>query len=43
MHGWTQFIAMQNQYNLFRRQDERELLPMCADMGMGAVPCSHQG
>ena len=29
---------MQNQYNLLRRQDERELLPMCADMGVGAVP-----
>jgi len=37
MHGWIQFVAMQNQYNLLRRQDERELLPMCADMGVGAV------
>ena len=43
MHGWTQFVAMQNQYNLLRRQDERELLPMCADMGVGAVPYSPQG
>jgi aryl-alcohol dehydrogenase-like predicted oxidoreductase len=43
LHGWTQFIAMQNQYNLLRRQDERELLPMCADMGVGAVPYSPQG
>ena len=43
MHGWTQFVAMQNQYNLLRRQDERELLPMCADRGVGAVPYSPQG
>ncbi len=43
MHGWTRFVAMQNQYNLLRRQDERELLPMCADMGVGAVPYSPQG
>jgi aryl-alcohol dehydrogenase-like predicted oxidoreductase len=42
-HGWTPFVAMQNQYNLLRRQDERELLPMCADMGVGAVPYSPQG
>jgi hypothetical protein len=33
LRGWTPFVAMQNQYNLLRRQDERELLPMCADMG----------
>jgi 1-deoxyxylulose-5-phosphate synthase len=38
LHGWTRFVAMQNQYNLLRRQDERELLAMCADMGVGAVP-----
>jgi aryl-alcohol dehydrogenase-like predicted oxidoreductase len=43
MHGWTQFVAMQNQYNLLRRHDERELLPMCADMGVGVVPYSPQG
>jgi aryl-alcohol dehydrogenase-like predicted oxidoreductase len=43
MHGWTPFVAMQNQYNLLRRQDERELLPMCADMGVGVVPYSPQG
>jgi aryl-alcohol dehydrogenase-like predicted oxidoreductase len=42
-HGWTPFVAMQNQYNLLRRQDEPELLPMCADMGVGAVPYSPQG
>jgi 1-deoxyxylulose-5-phosphate synthase len=43
MHGCSRFVAMQNQYNLLRRQDERELLPMCADMGVGAVPYSPQG
>jgi aryl-alcohol dehydrogenase-like predicted oxidoreductase len=43
MNGWTQFVAMQNQNNLLRRHDERELLPMCADMGVGAVPYSPQG
>jgi aryl-alcohol dehydrogenase-like predicted oxidoreductase len=43
LSGWTRFVAMQNQYNLLRRQDERELLPMCADMRMGVVPYSPQG
>jgi aryl-alcohol dehydrogenase-like predicted oxidoreductase len=43
MNGWTQFVAMQNQYNLLRRHDERELLPMCADMGVGGIPYSPQG
>jgi aryl-alcohol dehydrogenase-like predicted oxidoreductase len=43
MHGWTRFVAMQNQYNLLRRQDERELMAMCADMGVGIVPYSPQG
>src|SRR5436309_15304132 len=41
--GWTRFVSMQNQYNLLRRQEERELLPMCADMGVGSVPYSPQG
>src|SRR5436853_64078 len=41
--GRTRFVAMQNQYNLLRRQEERELLPMCADMGVGVVPYSPQG
>ena len=36
------FVAMQDQYNLLRRQDERELLPMCADMGVGTVLYSPQ-
>jgi aryl-alcohol dehydrogenase-like predicted oxidoreductase len=41
--GWTRFTAMQNQYNLLRRHDERELMAMCADMGVGVVPYSPQG
>jgi len=41
--GWTRFQSMQNQYNLLRRQDERELMPMCADMGVGLVPYSPNG
>ena len=31
--GWTRFVSMQNQYNLLRRHDERELMAMCGDMG----------
>jgi len=38
--GWTRFVAMQNQYNLIRRDDERELLPLCADQGVGSIPYS---
>src|SRR4249920_930317 len=41
--GWTRFVSMQNQYNLLRRQDEPELMAMCADMDVGCVPCSPQG
>jgi len=43
LHGWTAFVSMQNQYNLLRRQDEPELMAMCADLGVGAVPYSPQG
>jgi 1-deoxyxylulose-5-phosphate synthase len=41
--GWTRFVSMQNQYNLLRRQDEPELMAMCADMRVGLVPYSPQG
>jgi len=41
--GWTRFVSMQNQYNLLRRQDEPELMAMCADMGVGLFPYSPQG
>jgi 1-deoxyxylulose-5-phosphate synthase len=41
--GWTRFVSMQNQYNLLRRQDEPELMAMCADTSVGLVPYSPQG
>jgi 1-deoxyxylulose-5-phosphate synthase len=41
--GWTRFVAMEDQYNLIKREEEREMLPMCADMGVGCVPYSPQG
>jgi 1-deoxyxylulose-5-phosphate synthase len=43
MRGSTRFVSMQNQYNLLRRQDEPELMAMCADMEVGVVPYSPQG
>lgn len=39
-HGWTRFISMQNHYNLLYREEEREMLPACADQGIGAIPWS---
>lgn len=41
--GFTPFVSMQNQYNLLRRQDEPELMAMCADMGVGLIPYSPNG
>jgi aryl-alcohol dehydrogenase-like predicted oxidoreductase len=38
--GWTPFIAMQNQLNLLYREEEREMLPLCADEGVGVIPWS---
>ncbi len=32
-HGWTKFVSMQNHYNLLYREEEREMLPLCADQG----------
>jgi 1-deoxyxylulose-5-phosphate synthase len=43
LHGWTRFVAMQDQYNLIKREEEREMLPMCLDMGVGCIPYSPQG
>jgi 1-deoxyxylulose-5-phosphate synthase len=39
-NGWTRFVAMQNRYNLVNREDERELIPMCLDSGVGVIPYS---
>ncbi|HET8717720.1 MAG TPA: aldo/keto reductase [Nocardioidaceae bacterium] len=38
--GWTRFVSMQNHYNLLYREEEREMLPQCADMGVGILPWS---
>ena len=38
--GWTRFASMQPQYNLLYREEEREMLPLCADQGVGVVPWS---
>ena len=40
LHGWTRFVAMQNHYNLLYREEEREMLPLCADQGIGVIPWS---
>jgi len=39
-NGWTKFVSMQNHYNLLYREEEREMLPLCADLGVGAIPWS---
>ncbi|HEY1918747.1 MAG TPA: aldo/keto reductase [Streptosporangiaceae bacterium] len=39
-HGWTPFVTMQNHYNLLYREEEREMLPLCADKGIGVIPWS---
>jgi len=39
-HGWTRFVTMQNHYNLLYREEEREMLPLCADQGIGVIPWS---
>lgn len=40
LHGWTRFISMQNYYNLLYREEEREMLPLCDDQGVGVIPWS---
>ena len=39
-NGWTKFISMQNHYNLIYREEEREMLPLCLDQGVGVIPWS---
>lgn len=39
-NGWTPFVSMQNHYNLIYREEEREMLPLCADQGVGVIPWS---
>lgn len=39
-HGWARFVCMQNHYNLLYREEEREMLPLCASEGVGVIPWS---
>jgi 1-deoxyxylulose-5-phosphate synthase len=39
-HGWTRFVSMQNHYNLVYREEEREMMPLCRDQGVGVIPWS---
>jgi aryl-alcohol dehydrogenase (NADP+) len=39
-HGWTRFISMQNHYNLIYREEEREMIPLCLEEGVGLIPWS---
>ena len=39
-NGWARFVSMQNHYNLLYREEEREMIPLCLDQGIGLVPWS---
>jgi aryl-alcohol dehydrogenase-like predicted oxidoreductase len=39
-NGWTRFVSMQNHYNLVYREEEREMLPLCREEGIGVIPWS---
>jgi aryl-alcohol dehydrogenase (NADP+) len=40
LNGWTRFVSMQDHYNLLYREEEREMLPLCADQDIGVIPWS---
>jgi 1-deoxyxylulose-5-phosphate synthase len=40
LHGWTRFVSMQNHYNLVYREEEREMIPLCVEEGIGVIPWS---
>jgi 1-deoxyxylulose-5-phosphate synthase len=40
LRGWTEFVSMQNHVNLLSREEEREMLPLCADQGIAVMPWS---
>ncbi len=40
LNGWTRFVSMQNHYNLLYREEEREMLPLCADQQVATLPWS---
>ena len=39
-NGWAKFVTMQNHYNLVYREEEREMIPLCVDQGLGVIPWS---
>jgi aryl-alcohol dehydrogenase-like predicted oxidoreductase len=39
-NGWAKFVSMQNHYNLVYREEEREMIPLCRDQGIGLIPWS---
>jgi aryl-alcohol dehydrogenase (NADP+) len=39
-NGWSRFVSMQNHLNLLYREEEREMLPLCVDQGIGVIPWS---
>ncbi len=39
-NGWTRFVSMQNHYNLLYREEEREMMGLCQDQGIGVIPWS---
>ena len=40
LHGWTTFSAMEDQYNVLKREEERDMIPLCLDQGVGLTPYS---
>jgi 1-deoxyxylulose-5-phosphate synthase len=40
LHGWTEFVSMQDHINLINREEEREMLPFCLDQGIAVIPWS---
>lgn len=40
LNGWTRFVAMEDQYNVLKREEERDMIPFCLDQGVGLTPYS---
>jgi aryl-alcohol dehydrogenase-like predicted oxidoreductase len=40
LNGWSRFVSMQNHYNLLYREEEREMIPLCREEGIGLIPWS---
>jgi len=40
LNGWVRFVSMQNHYNLLYREEEREMIPLCRDLGVALIPWS---